>query len=414
MQQWDTAAFTRQPPRGHGVVIAQPAHVRNVTNMRVLVTTESFLPTVNGVTTSVCKVLEHLALRGHDAIVMVPTAGAPASYAGFPVIEVPSLPYRQFPVGLPGFHVQRAIEHFRPDIVHVASPFLLGAEAIASAKRLGIPSVAIFQTDVAGYARRNRLGAASALAWRLMRRIHRDASLTLVPSSATMADLERAGMTRLERWGRGVDLTGYHPRNRDGDAARLLRADLSPRGEVIVGYVGRVAPEKQLEKMAALRGVPGIRIVVVGDGPGMPAVRRALTGMPVTYLGQLHGDALAAAYASFDVFLHTGEEETFGQTVQEAHAAGLPVVAPRAGGPIDLIDHGVDGFLYDPASARELRGAVELLARDPALRRRMGEAGRRGVLGRTWESVCDELIGHYRSVSSGVLNSEPKSILKSR
>jgi phosphatidylinositol alpha 1,6-mannosyltransferase len=144
--------------------------------------------------------------------------------------------------------------------------------------------------------------------------------------------------------------------------------------------------------------VPGIRIVIVGDGPGMPAVRKALGGMPVSYLGQLRGEALAAAYAAFDVFLHTGEEETFGQTVQEAHAAGLPVVAPRAGGPIDLVEQGVDGFLYDPASPGELRSTVELLARDPALRRRMGEAGRRAVLGHSWATVCDELVGHYERV----------------
>jgi phosphatidylinositol alpha 1,6-mannosyltransferase len=370
--------------------------------MRVLVVTESFLPTVSGVTTSVCKVLEHLADRGHEATVMVPSAGAPASYAGFPVVEVFSLPYRQFPVGLPGLHVQRIIAEFAPDVVHVASPFLLGGEAIAACKRLGIPSVAIFQTDVAGYARRNHLSATVALAWRMLRRIHKHASVTLVPSSATMTDLRAAGFKHLRRWGRGVDLEAYHPRNRDWAHTGELRARLSPNGQVVVGYVGRIAPEKQLEKLAALRGIPGIHIAVVGDGPSMPVLAKLLFGMPVTFLGSLRGEELAAAYASFDIFVHTGEEETFGQTVQEAHAAGLPVVAPRAGGPIDLVDHGVDGFLYTPgptqASRDELRVTVELLARDPALRRRMGEAGRRAVLGRSWDTVCDELVGHYARV----------------
>jgi phosphatidylinositol alpha 1,6-mannosyltransferase len=366
--------------------------------MRVLVVTESFLPTVNGVTTSVCKVLEHLERRGHTAMVMVPTAGAPSHYAGFPVREIPAIAYRQFPVGLPGLHVQRIIEEFAPDVVHVASPFLLGAEAIAASRRLRIPTVAIFQTDVAGYARRNRLAAAVPLAWKILRRVHRDATLTLVPSSSTMRDLRAAGFKRLKRWGRGVDLEAYHPKNREWAATTNLRNELSPNGEVLVGYVGRVAPEKQLEKLAALRGVPGIRIVIVGDGPGMPLIRKTLHGMPVSYLGQLRGEALAAAYASFDVFLHTGEEETFGQTVQEAHASGLPVVAPRAGGPIDLVEHGLTGFLYNPLDQRELRATVELLARDPALRHRLGEAGRRSVLGRSWETVCDQLIAHYAKV----------------
>ena len=383
--------------------------------MRVLVVSESFLPTVNGVTNSVCKVLDHLALRGHEAHVMVPACGAPATYAGFTVEEIVSVPYRQFPVGLPGLHVQRIIERFRPDVIHVASPFLLGAEAITAGKRLGIPTVAIFQTDVAGYTRRNHLAALESVAWRILRRIHRDATVTLVPSSSSMADLRRAGLRRLKRWGRGVDLTTYHPRNRQHASTRELRRQLSPGGEVVVGYVGRLAPEKQVERMAALRGIPGIRIAIVGDGPSMSLVRRKLEGMPVVYLGALHGAALASAYASFDVFLHTGEEETFGQTVQEAHASGLPVVAPRAGGPIDLVAHGLNGFLYEPGNSAELRSTVELLARDPAMRRRMGEAGRRAVLGRDWATVCDELLARYAKViRTAEIKRERRSLLKSR
>ena len=188
--------------------------------MRVAVVSESFLPTINGVTTSVRQVLDHLQRGGHEAIVIVPSAGAPASYAGFPVFEVPALAYRQFPVGLPNAQVQRLIGDFRPDVIHAASPFLLGAQAIAAGGRLGIPSVAIFQTDVAGYARRNHLGAATKFAWRVVRWIHDGADITLVPSSSSMADLERAGVGRLARWGRGVDLVGYHPRNRNTIAAR--------------------------------------------------------------------------------------------------------------------------------------------------------------------------------------------------
>ncbi|MFP7834085.1 glycosyltransferase family 4 protein [Marisediminicola sp. LYQ134] len=365
--------------------------------MRVAVVSESFLPTVNGVTTSVMKVLDHLRARGHEAIVITPSAGSPSSYAGFTVRQVPAFAYRQFPVGLPSPLVQRIIADFAPDVVHVASPFMLGATALTAAKRLRIPSVAIFQTDVAGYARRNNLAAATGFAWRLIKWIHDGADVTLAPSTASIADLTRAGVSRVERWARGVDLQRYHPRNRSSDAVTALRREVAPRGETIVGYVGRVAPEKQIERLRALRGVANIRIVIVGDGPGMPSVKRALHGMPVTYLGALAGEQLASAYASFDLFVHTGTEETFGQTLQEAHATGLPVVAPRAGGPVDLVTPGLDGYLFDPADDRTLRDAVERLSLDPALRARLGEAGRRRVLSRSWDAVCDELLGHYRT-----------------
>ena len=120
--------------------------------------------------------------------------------------------------------------------------------------------------------------------------------------------------------------------------------------------------------------------------------------MPTVFLGSLHGDALAMAYANFDIFVHTGTEETFGQTIQEAHATGLPVVAPRAGGPIDLIDHVTDGFLFDPLANDAMRGFIDRLISDRPLRSRMAEAGRRAVLSQSWEAVCSELLGHYDDV----------------
>jgi phosphatidylinositol alpha 1,6-mannosyltransferase len=366
--------------------------------MRVAVITESFLPTVNGVTNSVCRVLEHLNATGHEAIVICPDAGAPSEFAGFRVHTVPAMAYRQFPVGLPSPQVHRLLAAFRPDVLHAASPFLLGAQGIASANRLGIPSVAVFQTDVAGYARRNRLGLATTLVWRLVRWVHEGADLTLVPSTSSMDDLNAAGIGRLDRWGRGVDLERYHPNNRMQPAARERREQLSPDGEVVIGYVGRIAPEKQVERFRALRSMNGIRIALVGDGPAVPAVTRQLRGMPVSWLGRLDGEALSAAYSSFDIFVHTGTEETFGQTIQEAHASGVPVVAPRAGGPLDLVRHGEDGYLFAPDDESEIRDLVQRLVSNPALRHRMGEAGRRAVLGRSWETICAELIAHYESV----------------
>jgi len=365
--------------------------------MRVAVVSESFLPTVSGVTTSVCKVLEELRRRGHDALVIAPS-GAPDSYAGFPVETVPALSYRQFPVGLPNPRVLTLLADFQPDVLHAASPFLLGAQGIAAARRLDVPSVAVFQTDVAGYARRNHLGQATRLAWRFVKWVHDGADLTLVPSTASMNDLRRIGVQRLDRWTRGVDLEGYHPNNRRNPEVLALRERLAPNDEVVIGYVGRIAPEKQVERLRALRGLPGISIALVGDGPSTPLVARALAGMPVTWLGRLSGTGLASAYAAFDVFVHAGTEETFGQTLQEAHAAGLPVVAPCAGGPVDLVAHGTDGYLFLPDDDRDLRRHVAALVADAPLRLRMGEAGRRAVLGRSWENLCATLFDYYQLV----------------
>jgi len=362
------------------------------------VVSESFLPTVNGVTTSVCRVLESLRDRGDEAVVIAPTDGD-GSYAGFPVVGVPAVAYRRFPVGLPGPSVQRTLEAFGPDLVHAASPFLLGAEGIAAARRLGVPTVAVYQTDVAGYALRHRWGRGAArLARAWVRRMHEQADLTLAPSSAALAELTDLGVPRLARWGRGVDLDGFHPNLRSDERTRALRRALAPDGQVLVGYVGRLAPEKRVERLRALRGMRGIRVVIVGDGPAAADARRALHGVPTTFLGQLTGDDLRTAYAALDLFVHTGTEETFGQTIQEAQASGCPVVAPRAGGPIDLVEHGHTGLLYAPEDDVALARAVASLVADPARRARIGEAGRRAVRERSWEHVCAQLFAQYDAV----------------
>ncbi|WP_251008984.1 glycosyltransferase family 1 protein [Curtobacterium sp. ISL-83] len=370
----------------------------------VAVVTESFLPTLNGVTTSVLAVLDHLRRRGHRAVVIAPDAPGIAGlrsrnqierYNGFDVHRVPAVAYRQFPVALPHPVLDTILAASGADLLHAASPFLLGGRAITAAGRLGIPSVAVFQTDVAGFARRNGLTAAAPLVRRILGRIHAGASLTLAPSSATAAMLAEDGVPRVARWGRGVDTELFHPARRTSSHVRALRRRLAPGGETIVGYVGRLAPEKEVERLAELGGIPGIRLVVAGGGPSRALLERRLRHLDVTFTGPLCGDALADAYAALDLFVHTGPAETFGQTLQEAHATGLPVIAPASGGPLDLVAPGLDGDLYDPDGVLALRSAVLRLHRDRALAERMGSAGRVRVEGTTWEAVGDELLEHH-------------------
>ena len=175
---------------------------------------------------------------------------------------------------------------------------------------------------------------------------------------------------------------------------------------MLVGFVGRLAPEKRVLRLSALHDIPGIQLVVVGDGPDRQKLARQLPN--AIFLGFKTGDALARAYASLDVFVHTGPYETFCQTVQEALASGLPVIAPNAGGPRDLVVHGDTGFLVretgqpdaDTIFAAGLRAAVRTLASNPELCTRWGAAARRSVLGRTWPAVCAELVTHYAQLTA--------------
>jgi phosphatidylinositol alpha 1,6-mannosyltransferase len=207
-----------------------------------------------------------------------------------------------------------------------------------------------------------------------------------------MSDLVEHGVPRVHLWPRGVDSERFHPRHRDA----ALRAALAPDGELLVGYVGRLAPEKRVDLLAGVCSLPGVKVVVIGDGPSEQGLREALPG--ARFLGRRTGDELARLYASLDLFVHTGPLETFCQTVQEAMASGVPVVAPAAGGPLDLVHHGATGLLVPPCDGAALREAVAGLVAAPASRRAFGRAGRAAVAARTWAAVGDQLLDHYAEV----------------
>jgi phosphatidylinositol alpha 1,6-mannosyltransferase len=368
--------------------------------MRIAIITESFPPDVNGVAHCVVRVAENLVRKGHHPLVIAPepapSATAADSHFPYPVERVPSvsLPgYPTFRLGLPTPRTRRAIARHRTEAVHLASPVALGAWGSRVARAMELPTVAVYQTDLPNYARAYRLGPVTeAFAWRWLRDIHNAAGCTLAPSSVTAADLIAHGMERVLLWGRGVDAERFHPARRD----ERLRADIAPGGEVIIGYVGRLAAEKRVDLLTGLAGLPGVRLAVTGGGPMEEELRAALP--TATFLGMRHGDDLARIYASLDVFVHTGPFETFGQTIQEAAASGLPVIAPAAGGPLDLVAEGVTGYLVPPGDPGALAAAVGRLARDPELRTMLGAAARRRVLGRTWSALTDELLGHYAAV----------------
>ncbi len=362
--------------------------------LRVAIVAESFLPTVNGVSNSVVRLLEHLEAQGHEAIVIAPGPGD-VQMGRTQIVRVPGfdLPGNaSLRVGSPFARIASTLRDFEPDVVHLAAPALLGAAGARAARALDIPSVAVFQTDLVGFARRYGLGVAAAPLWAWLRRVHSTSTLTLAPSSATAWMLRQRGIQGVERWMRGVDLERFHPQHRSA----ALHRRLAPNGEVVVGYVGRLAKEKQLERLAPIAAMPNVRLVIVGDGPERDRLERVLPG--ATFAGFQGGAMLGQYHASFDVFVHAGLDETFCQAVQEALASGVPVVAPASGGPLDLVAHGTNGFLWSAEQPETLAGAIAELVAHRELRERLGAAARASVEHRPWSAVMEELLIHYRRV----------------
>ncbi len=239
------------------------------------------------------------------------------------------------------------------EVMHLASPFVLGWRGLAAAEALGIPSVAVYQTDIPSYAERYGVPGAAPALTRHLGRLHRraDAHPRAVELGASSGSEPPASTTTGCASGAAASTPSG---SRPADAANGGGAASAEPGEVIVGYVGRLAPEKQVEDLRALAELPA--------HPPRHHRRRARRGRcssgccpAARFTGFLGGDALAEAMASLDVFVHPGESETFCQTIQEALASGVPVVATGRGGPLDLVRSSVDGWLYRPGDLAEFR-----------------------------------------------------------
>jgi len=368
--------------------------------MRVAIVAESFLPNVNGVTNSVLRVLEHLHETGQEAIVIAPGAREGQEeipdYLGFPIYRVPTVRVPlvdSLPVGVPTTAVDEALRDFKPDIIHLASPFVLGAAGAFSARQQRVPAVALYQTDVAGFATKYHASALAYGVWEWLRTIHNSCQMTLAPSSLTIRDLEKHHIKNVRHWGRGVDAELFHPSKRSAE----LRRSWEPSGtKNIVGFVGRLAAEKGVHRLSALNGREDIQLVIVGDGPERPLLEAQLPG--AVFTGALSGEELAAAYASLDVFVHAGEFETFCQSIQEAQASGVPTIGPRAGGPVDLIEEGYNGLLLDVKTfVEDLPNAVDALL-NPELHQEMRDNARESISSKTWKALCEQLMGYYEEV----------------
>jgi phosphatidylinositol alpha 1,6-mannosyltransferase len=212
-------------------------------------------------------------------------------------------------------------------------------------------------------------------------------------------------------WGRGVDLDLYHPNRKATEVVGFLRKRLAPNGERIIGFVGRLAAEKQVERFSELFSIPNTSFVIVGDGPERMALEQKFQGANVQFVGKQSGEDLANLYAAMDVFVHFGTEETYGQTIQEAQAAGVPVIAPNSGGPKFLIDSGYSGYLVDAEISNGFTPVLSNLLDNPELAARLAEGGRRKVLDKSWETNNAKLLDFYASAIESSVLLDPRRLL---
>ncbi len=371
--------------------------------MRVSLVTETYFPQVNGVSRTLGQLAHCLTERGDTVQIIQPDYGRDAGGEFVHLVRSCSLPfYKELFLPIPPFGaVHRAIDAFRPDVIHIATEATLGLSVLCHARKRKIPTVSSFHTNFDQYSDHYGVGWTKGTIWRYLRWFHNRTRETYVPSLATIAGLRARGFAHLKLWPRGVDGVLFRP-DRPGRAA--IRKALGFRDDqVVVGYVSRIAAEKNIQYLVdALEVVaierPDARFLFVGDGPARSEMERRM-GPHARFVGYRSGDDLADHYAAADLFAFSSLTETFGNVILEAMASGLPVVALRAGGVGDTVRPGETGFLIEPdAPPPVFANAVLGLIDDAGLRHRTADSARAYASSQSWSEIMGGLRDHYRKV----------------
>ncbi|HEU0045048.1 glycosyltransferase family 1 protein [Sphingomonas sp.] len=374
-------------------------------DLRVALFSGNYNYTRDGPTQALNLLVGHLLAQGTAVRVYAPTAATPAFRHNGDLVSVPSfaLPgergeYR-LALGLPGA-IRRDLAAFAPNIVHLSAPDPLGHRALSWARRRGLPAVASLHTRFETYLRYYRAGMLEPLLVAVQKRFYNRVDRVMPPAESMAAVIRGWGVTTpVTIWSRGIDHDRFTPARRDLAWRRGLGIG---DDEVAVGFLGRVVKEKGLDVfaqvMAALRdgGVPA-RTLVVGEGPA----RDWFAGQvpDAVFAGFQSGDDLGRAVASMDLFFNPSVTETFGNVTLEAMAAGVPVVAARATGAVDLVEPGVTGFLVPPRDCDAYADAIARIVAEPDLRRSMGQAGHRKAAAFRWDTANQAVLDTYLEVA---------------
>ncbi|MGY4691252.1 glycosyltransferase family 4 protein [Salibacterium sp. K-3] len=363
--------------------------------MKIAIVTETFLPSTDGIVTRLTACIRWLHQQGHEVQIIAPDLGV-YEFEGAVIKGVPArtLPfYRSKQFALPNRIVKEYLADYHPDVVHVVNPAILGYSGVKYAHQLGYPLVASYHTNVAQYLDYYHLSPFKGLIWWYFRKLHNQADLNICTSQTVQNELVSREFHNVHVWKRGVDTENFHP----GNYCSSMRDKLTggrPEDKLLL-YVGRLAPEKEIEKLrSVLEESDEFSLAIVGDGPHREPLEKHFEGTKTVFTGFMHGEELAQAYASSDVFVFPSTTETLGLVILEAMASGLPLVAARSGPTCEQIEDERTGLLYNAEKDGDFVDTVRRFE-DETLRKRLAANARKDIGELGWSEAASQLLELY-------------------
>ena len=370
--------------------------------MRVAIFTDTFTPQVNGVAKTLERLTKYFQKENIAYSVFAPQHTAEDNFVTN-VNKMRSIPltilYPECRFAFPTPRIKRELLAFKPDIIHIATPFNMGLCGLYYAKKLNIPVVGSYHTDFDAYLRYYKIEFLSNMLWNYLRWFHSHMQKNFVPSPETLHQLKKKGFQQLYIWGRGVDCTLFHPTyNKD-----LFRKKYNITAKYILSYVGRLAPEKDIDTLQTLiqttnKERDDIHWLIAGDGPLAKDLHENVPKTNVTFTGYLQGTDLAEAYASSDLMVFPSTTETFGNVVLESLACGTPVIGANSGGVKNIITDGKTGILCEPKNADSFLSSIYELLNNEEMRKQMSLDAHSYATTQSWDEISSDLLMHYDDV----------------
>lgn len=371
--------------------------------MKIAIFSDTYFPQVNGVAQSLKRLTDHLEKRKIQYEIFAPEINDAPSYPN--INQFFSLPFLLYPecrtvIANPK-KIKAKLQQFQPDIIHIATPYMMGLYGLFSAKSLNIPVVSSYHTHFDQYLEYYKAPWLLPLLWKYLRWFHDATERTFVPTMETKKKLEDLGFQSLRIWTRGVDSSKFHP----FFDTKKVRRKYNITQKYVLTYVGRFAPEKDLKTLNnIMEYLPSsykenIHWLLVGDGPNFPEWKKKMCNLDnITLTGYLKGEDLAEIYACADLFIFPSSTETFGNVVLESFASGTPAIVANEGGVKEIVQHNITGMICQKKNEHEFIGSIMELLRKEDIRNTMGKAARDYALKQSWESILDGLIEEYRNV----------------
>lgn len=367
--------------------------------MRIAIFTDTFLPEINGVTKTLSKMKNYLDTTDIEYKFFIP---GEENAKKDNIVSFSSFNFFLYPerkIAIPRYReIRKDLDEFKPDLIFIVTPFAIGLTGFRYAKERGIPIVSNYSTDFPRYLKHYKLEILENPVWSFFRWFHSFSYINLCPSIATKGDMEKHGITNVELWSRGIETSEFTSKKRSED----LRKKYCNHDEKILLYVGRIAPEKELDvlmdavKILNKRNLK-FKLLVIGDGPSKQELKNQNIEN-IVFVGYKTGEELRKYYASADIFTFPSSSETYGNVILEAMASGLPVVAPFAGGVQENLIDMENGMAFDIGDSEEMAGKIEVLLGDEKLTEKLSKNARNHTLSRNWNEIYSSLFNRFNQV----------------